>query len=60
MVHWYPNTCYNGIKVKKLQFKNDTKIFSALNRQKHKNIRPAPKKQLSYKKERVYIKKIDC
>ena len=35
------------------------KIFSALNRQKNKNIRPAPEKQHSYKKERVYIKKID-
>ena len=32
-------------------------MFSALNRQKNKNIRPRPEKQHSYKKERVCIKK---
>ena len=36
---------------------NDTIMFSALNRQKNKNIRPGPERQHSYKKERVYIKK---
>ena len=35
------------LTAKKLQFKNDTKIFSALNRQKNKNIRSAPEKQHS-------------
>ena len=47
----------NGIKAKKLSFKNNTKIFSALNRQKNTNIRAGPKKQHSYKKKRVYMTK---
>ena len=41
----------NGIKAKRLSFKNNTKIFSALNRHKEKNIKPGPKKQHSYKKK---------
>ena len=43
----------NGIKAKKLSFKNNTKIFSALNRQKNTNIRPGPKRQHSYKKKEI-------
>ena len=33
--------------------KNDTKIFSAYNRKKNKNIQPRPEKQHSYKKKRT-------
>ena len=46
----------NGIKAKRLSFKNNTKIFSALNRHKEKNIRPGPKKQHSYKKKEFTLK----
>ena len=42
-----------GINAKKLSFKNNTKIFSALNRHENTNIRPGPKKQHSYKKKEL-------
>ena len=47
-----------GIKCHKPQVKNNknnTRIFSAQNRQKNKNIQPGPEKQHSYKKKECTI-----
>ena len=51
---------YSIVQTEKLTRKLNKNSPMNGNRRKNKNIQPAPEKQHSYKKERVYIKKIDC